>query len=154
MALENPRLWLPAVSPTFHGRDILAPVAARLIGGLDPRQLGSPIERLVELDWPEPRVSGDKIVGEIIAVDSFGNTITNIGVEHLARLPDRGAIKAHCSAASEISFVRTYGERSSGARVALIGSGGLLEVAVVGGSAAQELGLKVGGRVEVRGGAL
>ncbi|MBX9787707.1 MAG: SAM-dependent chlorinase/fluorinase [Pirellulales bacterium] len=151
-ALENPRFWLPEVSPTFHGRDILAPVAARLIGGLDPRQLGSPVERLVELEWPQPRISGDTIAGEIIAIDSFGNAITNIGNEHLARWSDRGAIKVQCSTARAIRLVRTYGERATSDRVALIGSGGMLEVAVVGGSASQELGLKVGDRIEVRGG--
>ena len=153
IALDEPRYWLPAVSATFHGRDILAPVAARLCQGLDPRLLGGAVERLVELDWPEPRISPGTISGEIIAIDSFGNAITNIDDEHLARLPVRSAIKVTCTgSASEIPLVRTYGDRSRGTPVALVGSGGLLEIAVVDGSAARELGLSVGDRVEVRGG--
>ncbi len=152
IALEDPRYWLPTVSATFHGRDILAPVAARLCQGLDPRLLGAPVERLIELDWPEPRISAGMISGEIIAVDSFGNAITNIGEEHLPQLPDRSAIKvARPGSASEIPLVRTYGDRPRGTPVALVGSGGLLEVAVVDGSAARELGLKVGDGVEVGG---
>jgi S-adenosylmethionine hydrolase len=152
IALEDPQFWLPKVSATFHGRDILAPVAARLCQGLDPRQLGPPVERLVELDWPEPRVSAESITGEIIAVDSFGNAITNIGDEHLLRLPDQNAIKvARPGSASMIPLVRTYGDGPRGTPVALVGSGGLLEIAIVDGSAARELGLAVGDRVEVRG---
>ena len=42
------------VSATFHGRDIMAPVAARLAAGLDPEWLGPPSTRLTTLDWPEP----------------------------------------------------------------------------------------------------
>ena len=153
IALEDPQFWLPIVSATFHGRDILAPVAARLCQGLDPRLLGAPVERLIDLDWPEPRVIAGKLTGEIIAVDSFGNAITNIGDEHLARLPDRSAIKVvSAGSASEIPLVRTYGDRPRGTPVALVGSGGLLELAVVDGSAARELGLSVGDRVELCGG--
>ena len=40
IAVERPEFWLPAVSATFHGRDIMAPVAARLSLGLDPSRLG------------------------------------------------------------------------------------------------------------------
>lgn len=163
IALEEPRYWLPTVSDTFHGRDILAPVAARLCQGLDPRLLGAPVERLIELDWPEPRITGDtigassiagvRITGEVIAVDSFGNAITNIGDRHLARLPDRSAIRVvSAGSASEIPLVRTYGDRPRGTPVALVGSDGLLELAVVDSSAARELGLTVSDRVEVRGG--
>ena len=152
IALEDPRYWLPTVSATFHGRDILAPVAARLCQGLDPRQLGPPVERLIELDWPEPQITEGKLTGEIIAVDSFGNAITNIGDEHLARWSDRRAIKVACGrSASEVPLVRTYGDRQRGTPVALVGSGGLLEIAIVDGSASRELGLKVGDGVEVGG---
>jgi S-adenosylmethionine hydrolase len=153
IALEEPRFWLPTVSATFHGRDMLAPVAARLCQGLDPRQLGPPIERLIELDWPEPQVTEGKLTGEIIAVDSFGNAITNMGDEHLARLPNRSAIKVACSKSdSDIPLVRTYGDRPRGTPVALVGSGGLLEIAVVEGNAARELGLNVADHVDVRDG--
>ena len=70
--------WLPEISATFHGRDIMAPVAARLSLGLDPVLVGPRLERLVDLAWPQAQVGARQIVGEIQAVDSFGNLITNI----------------------------------------------------------------------------
>jgi S-adenosylmethionine hydrolase len=153
IALENPQFWLPAVSPTFHGRDVLAPVAARLSQGLDPRQLGSPVAQLVELDWPEPVVEPECIRGELIAIDSFGNAVTNVSEKHLSRWPTPTVAHVVCAEpAIAAPLVTTYGERPLGARIALVGSGGLLEVAVVGGSAAGELGLAVGDRIEVRSG--
>ncbi|MGE0537411.1 MAG: S-adenosyl-l-methionine hydroxide adenosyltransferase family protein [Pirellulales bacterium] len=152
-ALEDERFWLPTVSATFHGRDIMAPVAARLSQGLDPRQLGPPVERLVDLDWPEPVVEGECIRGELIAIDSFGNAVSNISREHLSRLSKGKQVHVICGEpAIAAPLVYTYGERPVGTRVALIGSGGLLEVAIVVGNAAAELHLAVGDRVEVRSG--
>ncbi len=47
IGIEEPRHWMPAVSRTFHGRDIMAPVAARLSMGLLPDELGRPHKQLV-----------------------------------------------------------------------------------------------------------
>ncbi len=40
IAISEPALWLPVVTPTFHGRDIMAPVVVKLASGLDPQRLG------------------------------------------------------------------------------------------------------------------
>src|SRR3990172_9128609 len=53
VSLDEPRFWLPRVSRTFHGRDIMAPVAARLSLGLSPDELGRPLDSLVPLAWRE-----------------------------------------------------------------------------------------------------
>ena len=53
--LANSEYWLPAVSNTFHGRDILAPVAGQLSLGLEPERLGPIVSELKMLDWPEPK---------------------------------------------------------------------------------------------------
>ena len=83
--LTESRYWLDSVSATFHGRDVMAPVAAHLSLGLDPEKLGPPLAKLAMLDWPEPVVSSGRIEGEILDVDSFGNLITNIDAELLAQ---------------------------------------------------------------------
>lgn len=149
IAVTEPTYWLEEVSTTFHGRDIMAPVAAHLSQGLDPELLGSPLDKLYELDWPQPRVAGDEITGQVIAVDSFGNLITNIGARHLADVPRDGAVRIECAGHTILHFVHAYGDQSDSSLVALIGSSGQLEVAVVSGNAAQTLGAHVGDAVAI-----
>jgi S-adenosylmethionine hydrolase len=146
VSLENPRYRLEPTSATFHGRDILAPAAAHLARGLDLAELGPPLDALVTLAWPEPRVAGERIAGQIEWVDKFGNLITNLRAAHLeTAAPGRWRIE--CGGAEIGGLVRTYGDRPAGELVALIGSGGRLEVAVVQGSAAQRLRLGAGAPV-------
>ena len=72
LRLTEQEFWLPEVSRKFLGRDIMAPVAVQLSLGLDPRQLGP-----VAATTRTARRQG-KIHGEVMAIDSFGNLITNI----------------------------------------------------------------------------
>lgn len=148
IAVSEPDHWLSPVSATFHGRDIMAPVAARLSLGLEPEKLGPPLEKLVEVDWPEPRVLPGKIEGEILDVDSFGNLITNITSEHLAGVPSAAALVS-CAGHVAQGISTTYAENPPSSLVALVGSSGLLELAVVGGSAARLSGAGVGTPVVV-----
>jgi S-adenosylmethionine hydrolase len=141
--------WLPRVSNTFHGRDIMAPVAARLALGLDPDQLGPPLERLTALDWPEPRQGAARIDGYVIEIDTFGNLITNITSEMLAgRLTDHRACIV-CSIYETWGIYRTYGDQPNGTFIALIGSNGRLELALVGDNAARRLGITAGTTVTI-----
>jgi S-adenosylmethionine hydrolase len=148
--IAEPEYWLKPVSATFHGRDIMAPVAARLSSGLDPDKLGPPLAKLVMLDWPEAKTSPGKIDGEILDVDSFGNLITNIEAEMLAEVPDRRHVRVQLGEHELKGIFSTYGDRPQGALTALVGSSGRLELAVVGGSAAKTLGVGVGHPVAVR----
>jgi len=149
-ALTEPRYWLDPVSATFHGRDVMAPVAAHLSRGLDVEKLGPPLDCLVLLDWPEPVVAAGRIEGEILDVDSFGNLTTNIDAGLLADVPDRRQVRIQC-AGREIEGIRsTYGHGPEGAPIALVGSTGRLELAIVGGSAAATLGARVGDPVIVQ----
>jgi len=148
--LTEPRYWLDPVSATFHGRDVMAPVAAHLSRGLDPAKLGPPLDHLVMLDWPEPVVSAGRIEGQVLDVDSFGNLTTNIQAAMLADVPDRRQVRIQC-AGREIEGIRsTYGAGSEGALIALVGSTGRLELAIVAGSASQTLGAAIGAAVTVR----
>jgi S-adenosyl-L-methionine hydrolase (adenosine-forming) len=141
--------WLPHVSHTFHGRDIMAPVAARLALGLDPDRLGPPLERLTALDWPRPRQATSRIDGCVIEVDSFGNLITNITSDMFAgRATDHRACIV-CNIYETWGVYRTYGDQPNGTFIALIGSTGRLELAIVGDNAARRLGISAGATVTI-----
>jgi S-adenosylmethionine hydrolase len=149
IALENNEFWFPEVSSTFHGRDILAPVAAQLSLGLEPERLGPRVDSIVELSWSEPTVTEQKILGEVLSIDGFGNLITNIRGQSLARRDKASPLRIECEGLSTKNFVRTYADRPPGTLVALIGSSGLLELAIVGGSAANHVGARIGSLIHV-----
>jgi S-adenosylmethionine hydrolase len=151
VALENRRYWATEPSSTFHGRDILAPVAAHLARGVDPAELGPALDALVLLDFSQPARSPGGVVGEVLYVDSFGNLITNIRRDDLELLGDRARLSVECAGCTIAGLVGTYGNAAPGELVALIDSQGRLEVAIVGGSAARELAAGAGTAVRVRG---
>ena len=142
--LSNPEYWLKEVSATFHGRDIMAPVAARLSLGLNPVQLGPPAEQLAEVHWPEVRQSPAKIEGMVLEIDSFGNLITNITAEMVGSRPTDERVCIVCNIYETWGIYRAYADQLPGTLIALIGSSGRLELAVVGDSAAEMLGIEVG----------
>ena len=129
-------------SPTFHGRDVFAPAAARLATGARLEELGSPVTDPFHSPPPTPRAEGRAVVGEVIYVDRFGNVITNIPgdlVEPGVRIT---------IAETEIGPVRrTFGDVARGKLLAYVGSGGTVEIAVREGSAAQVLDVEVGAEV-------
>ena len=141
--------WLPTVSTTFHGRDILAPVAARLSLGLDPTLLGPSAKPLVQLDLPRPSVTGRTIRGQVIAIDSFGNLVTNITRDLLADQPRDSRVRISCGVHETIGIHRCYGEHAAELLVAVVGSAGRLELALVGGNAAEQLDIPIGAAVTV-----
>lgn len=130
-------VWRPTVSSnTFHGRDILAPVAGMLAAGKGVEELARPMSDPVLLDVA-PAESPARS-GVIIHIDHFGNCTTNIPGSALA---GRVLVK---TGEREIGISRTYCDVRPGEPLALIGSSELLEIAVRNGSAADLLGLKVG----------
>jgi S-adenosyl-L-methionine hydrolase (adenosine-forming) len=152
VALANRRFWLPEPAHTFHGRDILAPVAAHLALGVDPAELGPALATgdLVALDWPQPRCTHERIDGEVLYVDSFGNLIANIRRELVESLGNLSSLVVGCGNRQIQGIVATYGAALPGERVALFDSQGRLEVAVVDGSAARDLRLGAGAAVVVQ----
>jgi hypothetical protein len=138
--IREPRFWRPEVSATFHGRDIMAPVAAHLSLGVAPDRFGPPATALAELDWPTPTIGRRQIRGQVVLVDSFGNLISNISADDLRRgLPPGEPFDVACAGHATRGMCRTYGDRAESELVALVGSSGMLEVAVVCGSAAERL---------------
>lgn len=147
--LTNREHWLTTVSNTFHGRDVMAPVAAHLSLGLDPALLGPPQPKLVEIEWPAPVAQGNVLRGEVIAIDSYGNLITNI---HRADFNPPVQVRLLVdSTLIDAELVSTYGQRAPGVAVALVGSSGRLEIAVVQGNAAGQFKAGVGATVSVSG---
>jgi S-adenosylmethionine hydrolase len=142
--LENPAYWRPEVSATFHGRDILGPVAGHLTLGVGADKLGPAVTEWVGLTLPQPNVLDNGVRGEVVVADSFGNLVSNIPA---LAVPEQCEVRI---AGQRLGRrVRTYGDAEPGALVALIGSSGRLEVAVVQGSAAARLGIGVGATIEV-----
>ncbi len=127
-------------APTFHGRDVFAPAAAMLATGTPIDSLGEPFESPVVLRTPEARRRPDgSVEGEVIAIDRFGNLITNLIA------PRGGAVRIRGRDVGPVR--RTYGDTRDGALIALLGSTGLVEIAVRNGSAASHLGAVRGERV-------
>jgi len=136
-------------SATFHGRDVFAPAAAHLAGGGDPREIGEEIRRILQLHIPRPRRMGNCIVGQVLYTDRFGNLITNIHRRDLEGL--EGDIGVQVGSCSIPRLGRTYEDCAVGESLALFGSSGYLELAVVQGNAGGQLGVGKGERVQIRG---
>lgn len=135
------RLPVPSTaSPTFHGRDVFAPAAALLATGASLDSLGEAVADPVIHRTPEPRrsASGD-IVGQVIAIDRFGNAITNLLAGHRA-----GDVMV---AGTVLPLRRTYSDLREGEAGAVVGSAGLIEIVVREGSAAHTLELRRGSEV-------
>jgi S-adenosyl-L-methionine hydrolase (adenosine-forming) len=150
VTLTQRRFWHERVSATFHGRDIMAPVAARLSLGLDANELGEQRQGLVELPEPEVRILPNKIVGQVRSIDSFGNLVTDITSDMLAGAPTDESVQIHCDEHETQGIFRTYSDQPEMTLMALVGSSGFLELAIVGDSAALMLGVGVGTPVTIK----
>jgi S-adenosylmethionine hydrolase len=146
--LTEKRLWRSEISATFQGRDILAPVAGHLSLGTPPSELGTQVDSYVQLVLPTPRLTPLRWNGEVLFVDDFGNLLTNLpGAELLNR--SKQIANIYTSGRLVTRWVRAYDEAERGTLVALISSGGHLEIAEVQGDAARRLGAAPGTPVVV-----
>ena len=138
---QSPRIaeitWQPpALSASFHGRDLFAPIAGRLARGEAPTSLARPVVPLTHADWPDD-------LAEIIYVDHFGNALTGLRGDRLptsARLSVRGCSVAHA---------RTFSAAPAGGAFWYVNSNGLVEIAVNGGRADQVLHLALGCEIQI-----
>lgn len=123
---------------TFHGRDVFAPAAARLALGAAIEELGPPVADPVRRSLPQPRSEGGRVTGSVIYVDRFGTLVTNIGPQWI-----KEALQVEVRGVA-VPLRRTFADVPRGELVALVGSGGTVEIAVRDGSAAEKLGVAIG----------
>ncbi|MBI3988158.1 MAG: SAM-dependent chlorinase/fluorinase [candidate division NC10 bacterium] len=143
--------FLPKVSSTFHGRDLFAPVAARLAKGVEFWSFGQPITDYRRLEIPTPRLQGHLLRGEVLHVDRFGNLITNIPEETLTALVGEGGgeVRVEIGGREIMGLSAFYAEVGKEKLGALIGSSGHLEIFINQGSASDLLQARRGQEVLV-----
>jgi len=147
VAITEPQFWRSPVSPTFHGRDIFAPVAARLSLGFQPIDFGEAINSVAMLPLTHPYWTPDGVlVGHILHIDSFGNLVTNIRSSDLPQTKQAITIEVGNQLISGLS--RTYAEGKG--LLVLIGSSGYLEIALAGGSACALIEAKIGNELRIK----
>ncbi|HEX8616649.1 MAG TPA: SAM-dependent chlorinase/fluorinase [Thermoanaerobaculia bacterium] len=135
-SVENETLFLPGGSTTFHGRDRFAPVAAALANGLALDELGPATERIATLPYSAPSY-GDVVRGTVVAVDRFGNVITDVEASRIPFAPYALQVR-------DITLDRVeqnYGDAAPGPFL-IVGSSGCLEISIANASAAERLHLR------------
>ena len=144
--IENRALMRPSLSPTFHGRDVFAPLAAHLAAGIKFRDVGPAVTEWVDLDWGEAKWTDARLEAQVICTDRFGNVITNVSSESWSRRAQVGeSFELSVGGVSRrLRFVGTYADADPQALVAVVGSGGYLEIAVNRGSAEDALRIQEG----------
>jgi len=144
VAITDPRFWRHPVSPTFHGRDIFAPVAAGLSLGISLYEFGEKIRSLNVLSMPKPYLDAEgNLIGQVLHIDRFGTLITNIKNNDLPGKDVLVEVVGHC-----IQGISSYYAQNEGV-MAITGSSGYLEVSLRDGSACDFLGTIVGDEIKV-----
>jgi S-adenosylmethionine hydrolase len=145
--ITSRQYWRPAVSPTFHGRDVFAPVAAHLSLGIPLTEFGNRLDSLVTLPLIKPRQEPDAtLAGSILHIDNFGNLTTNIKRQDLP--PETTGITVEVKGQLINGIVDTYA--MSDGLCALIGSGEYLEIALKDGDASAFLNAAAGDEVKIK----
>jgi hypothetical protein len=140
---------LEPVSATFHGRDIFAPVAARLAAGAGLRDCGEPLDpgRLVRVELPRPRLEDGALMTQAVYVDRFGNVA--LGVEHdqLAgsglKLGRPASVELGAGTSHEAHYALTFADVGPGELLLYEDSSRRLALAISRGDAAATLGIAV-----------
>jgi S-adenosylmethionine hydrolase len=151
--LTNQELWLAPLSATFHGRDIFAPVAARLADRLALDAVGARIDPdgLVKSELPELRRHRDGLTATALLVDRFGNIALNLRAHQLEAAKFGDTVELLCAGERFLARVaRTFASVRPSDIVVLVDSYGQVEIAVNAGSAVEVLGLEPGDEVRLR----
>lgn len=148
ITLTNPAYQLPNVSATFHGRDIFAPAAAYIAGGLPLSRLGPSAINLVRLNYASKAEETNKTC-RVIHIDHFGNLILNITAHDIE---DPGQVGFAIGDKVIRSLCHTFADVDEGQLLAYTGSTrNHIEIAVRNGHAARSLGVQLGDVVKIVG---
>jgi S-adenosylmethionine hydrolase len=148
--ITNPRLMLPKVSSTFHGRDIFAPAAAHLANGVKPTEFGPEIREVAKPEFAKVTRRKDVLLGEVLHVDNFGNIITNINEKEIAHIRVKDAINVELPHYKlKLKLCKAYAETKPQEPLALIGSHNYLEIAINQDNAAEKFKTKPGDKIQI-----
>jgi S-adenosylmethionine hydrolase len=148
--IENTEFLLSSVSPTFHGRDVFASVAAHLAKGTDASDFGPKTRKMIIPAFAKVVRDGSKITGEVMNVDGFGNVITNITEKDLESFGDTKELGLKVGRREmRLRFCKAYGNVGVGRPLALVGGQGFLEISVNQGDASKVFGLKSEDKITV-----
>jgi S-adenosyl-L-methionine hydrolase (adenosine-forming) len=146
--ITSTHYFLPNPGPTFHGRDVFAPVAGWLAKGIPSGNFGEEITDYTKLNIPSPKASGSGIEGNIVHIDRFGNLITNIASSNIQSLVSEGADLSMATvtiASKEIKGLKKYyAEAAPGEFGAIVNSSGVLEIFLYRQNARNALAIKRG----------
>jgi len=146
----NNAFMLPEVSRTFHGRDIFAPAAAYLARGTSPAKFGPEIKRMRIPKFARSIRKRDRMEGQVIYIDDFGNIVTNLTETDLKRIRIKGKVNVKLGSTElKLPFCGAYGDVERGKRLAIVGSHNFLEISVNQGNAAKGLKAQIGDKVVV-----
>lgn len=148
--LTKKKYFLSPVSSTFHGRDLFAPVAAYLSMGIRPQAFGHETDSWESLNTPRPKQKGKELQGKILHIDAFGNLISNMDEASLLKFAGIHSFSIQIGRQRMYGLKKGYWEGKKGEMIALIGSGGFLEISVRDGNAQKKLKAKRGDKIRVR----
>jgi len=142
-ALNNSSIFLEKISMTFHGRDIMAPAAAEIASGFKEEKIGPIFTNYRRFPYPHPFRTGNRVTGEVIAIDHFGNVITNITREYIT-------INSLFTVAGKTirGLSATYASVPEKSPLCVIGAFDYLEFSIRNGNFSKESQVKVGDVVE------
>lgn len=149
--VSNRSLFPSEISATFHGRDIIAPVAAALADGLDISDVGPAIDiqDCVQLDIPKTQLDEHGITGRVIHIDRFGNIQTTITSGNISLYQPSSFAGIFIRSKQINAISSTYSDIAEGELLAVLDSAGYLEIAVNKGNAAEQIDCKIGDPVTV-----
>ena len=149
VVLDKQKYHLSKVSTTFHGRDIFASVAAHLSLGIKPKVFGYEIESLEGVGFEGPVIKEGRLLGEVLYIDTFGNLVSNIDEGKLFRFVRDRPFVIRAGRKTIRGLKEGYWEGRKDEPIALLGSGGFLEISVREGNAQKMLKAKRGDPIQI-----
>ncbi len=150
--MSSSHFYRTDVSSTFHGRDIFAPSAAWLSKGVDSSKFGEEVSDYVTVPTPKVMPLGETAFeGEVVYIDSFGNSITNLTKNELSRLdPELSGNRFKITyKGNQLNLFNYYAEQEQSELSAIINSFGFLELFTYKGNASAKFSVKTGDKISV-----
>ncbi|MDP2982586.1 MAG: SAM-dependent chlorinase/fluorinase [Candidatus Latescibacter sp.] len=148
--IKNPPFVLDKISNTFHGRDVFSPCSAYLSAGRNFSEVGPEMKNMRHLKYPKVSQGGNNLKGEVVAIDSFGNMITNISEHTLRSFMGKKKVEIYFATERFTSIMHYYNDVPPKTVLVLIGSSGYLEISMNGESAEDYFMTSVGSPVTIR----